>query len=352
MNIYFDARWTRFGVHDGISRYGANLVAALARLHPVTMIIYDKRQLKMLPNGIPYVIFPKPASILELLTPIRLNRLGADVVFSPMQVMGTWGRRYKLILTLHDVIYYQFPTPPHQLPALQRLAWRAFHWAKWPQRMRLNQADYIVTVSQTSRQLIQQMRLTDRKVGVVYNAPSLAPIGLTKTRKELVYVGSFMEYKNVELLVHAMQLLPDYKLHLVSKITPERKQELLGLAASPKQFKFWNGASDEQYNQLLGRAFALVSASRAEGFGLPLLEAMAQGVPAIATDMPIFHEVCEDAGTYFDPNSPESFAHAVHILENPMHHKTMIAKGRTQAAKFSWDKSAQELLRIMRQLCV
>ena len=50
MKVVFDCRYTRIGVHDGISRYTAGLVAALAELHPVTMLINDKRQLDMLPD--------------------------------------------------------------------------------------------------------------------------------------------------------------------------------------------------------------------------------------------------------------------------------------------------------------
>jgi glycosyltransferase involved in cell wall biosynthesis len=348
MNIFFDARWTRFEVHDGISRYTSNLVEALAKLHAVTMIIYDERQLKLLPKGIPHVVFPAPLSVQELKTPRKLNELGADVVISPMQIMATWGRRYKLIFTLHDVIYYQFPTPPHYLPLGSRIFWRLFHAARWPQRWLLNQADYVATVSQTSKKLIKAMHLTDRKIAVIYNAPSLQPVRQAATpTKDLIYVGSFMEYKNVELLLRAMPLLPDYKLHLISRITPQRKAELDTYIQSPQQIIFWNGASDEQYSKLLKTAFALVSASKTEGFGLPLIEAMAQGVPVIATNMPVFHEVCNSAGTYFDPNSPESFAHAVHTLENPMHHKTMSVKGVSQAAKFSWDSSAKELMKVI-----
>lgn len=351
MHIFFDARWTKIGVHDGISRYTVNLVGALAKIHPVTMIIYDERQLELLPKGIPYVVLANPMSPRELLTPRKLNRLGADVVFSPMQIMSTWGRKYKLIFTLHDVIYYQFPTAPHQLPLTARITWRLFHMAKWPQRWLLNQADYVATVSHTSKKLISAMHLTDRKIGVVYNAPALKPAKPAKHYdKELVYVGTFMEYKNVELLMRAMNLLPDYKLHLVSRITPARQAELERLLKNPHQVAFWNGASDEQYGTLLRTAFALVSASKAEGFGLPLIEAMAQGVPVAATNMPIFHEVCARAGTYFNPDDPESFTEAIHKLEDTEYRTRMIALGAEQATKFTWDDSAKQLLKIIRTL--
>jgi glycosyltransferase involved in cell wall biosynthesis len=159
-----------------------------------------------------------------------------------------------------------------------------------------------------------------------------------------------MEYKNVELLLDAMRLLPVYKLHLVSRVTPERKTELERHTSDPRQIVFWNGASDEQYNKLLGTATALVSASKAEGFGLPLLEAMAQSVPVAATNMPIFHEVCGQAGTYFSPDSAESFAQAIRTLEDPTYREQMISRGRTQADKFTWDNSARQLLKIIKSL--
>lgn len=351
MNIFFDARWTKIGVHDGISRYTANLLGALAKIHDVTMIIYDERQLELLPKNVPYVVLANPMSPRELLTPRKLNKLHADVVFSPMQIMGTWGRTYKLIFTLHDVIYYQFPTPPQQLPLTARMTWRLFHMAKWPQRWLLNQADYIATVSHTSKKLISAMHLTDREIGVVYNAPSLKLTEPAENyKKELIYVGTFMEYKNVELLMKAMNLLPDYKLHLVSRITPLRKIELTRLLDNPRQVIFWNGASDAQYNKLLRTALALVSASKAEGFGLPLLEAMAQSVPVAATNMPIFHEVCAQAGMYFNPDSPESFADAIHKLEEPAYRKQMIERGVEQSQKFTWDSSAAQLLKIIQKI--
>lgn len=351
MNIFFDARWTRIGTLDGITRYTANLVEALSKLHPLTMIIHDKRQLEMLPKGIPYVVLANPSSALEIFTPLRLNKLGADVVFSPMQVMGTWGRRYKLIFTLHDVIYYQFPTAPYWLPLPSRVAWRLFHMAKWPQRRLLNQADYVATVSQTSKKLIADMRLTDRPIEVVYNAPSLKPVQPAQAfQKELIFVGSFMKFKNVELLVRAVNLLPGYKLHLVSRIAPDRKIALERLAKNPRQVIFWNGVSDEQYNKLLRTALALVTASKAEGFCLPLVEAMAQGVPVIASNIPVLHEVCGQAGMYFDADSPEQFVEAVHKLEEQAYRKQMIERGLQQATKFTWDDSARQLLKIMEKL--
>lgn len=351
MKIIYDARWTRTDTHDGISRYGANLLEALARQHPVTMLISNKQQLNLLPD-IPYVLVNSPISIKELFLARKINRLGADVVFSPLQIMGSWGRKYKLILTLQDLIYYHNPKPPTFLPAPIRFAWWLFYQAYWPQRLVLSMADYIATVSKTSKHLIRQAKLTKLPIGVIYNAPpELKKPGKPKpAKKELVYMGSFMPYKNVEIILKAMEHLPDYKLHLASRILPQRKAELEQLITHKDQVIFHNGASDEEYAIMLSTATALISASKDEGFGLPLIEAMELGTPVICTDMPIFHEVADGAALFFDPDSAQQLAARVRQAEDKKCRNLLIQNGREQAKKFSWDNSATELLKIMRKL--
>ena len=113
----------------------------------------------------------------------EVRKLKPDVVFSPMQTMGSWGRDYGLVLTLHDLIYYENRTPPRDLPAFVRGLWRLYHLAWWPQRMLLNRADAIVTVSETSAGLIRRHRLTKRPLTVVHNAADeLGTPDLPRTR--------------------------------------------------------------------------------------------------------------------------------------------------------------------------
>lgn len=363
MIIFFDARWTKIGRHDGISRYGSNLCAALAKLTPLTMLIHDQRQLKMLPAGVPYLLVNSPFSFRELFLPRRLNALGAQVVYSPMEIMGTWGRRYRLAFTLHDLIYYRHTLPPTQLAPHIRAFWWLYHQAYWPTRLVLNRADLVVTVSETVKQQITTAHLTDRSVEVVYNAPpQLGPLASLRTdattitpvpRRDLVFMGTLMPYKNAELLISALPLLPKYQLHLTGRGTPDRLAALNTLASHynvQSRVTFWNGASDEEYATLMASATAQVTASRDEGFGIPLLEGMTAGIPVVCTDMPIFHEVAANAALYFDPDSPEDFAAKIKQLEAPSIRAQLIAAGTIQAATFSWDKSAIKLLHILQNL--
>lgn len=349
MKIFFDVRWTRIDTHFGVSRYGAHLAEALAKLHPVTLIIHDERQLRLLPKDLPYVKLNNPLLPSELFIARKLNKLGADIVYSPMQVMGSWGRKYKLILTLHDLIYYTHTTPPKDLPGWVRAGWWLFHQFYWPQRVLLNRADHVATVSKTVEREIAEHHLTDRPVDVVYNAPTLPPkkLGKHEVKKDLVFMGNFIPYKNAELLIAAMPLLPEYTLHLVSAISPERERQLKALAVNPKQIKFWRGISDADYARLLATSTALVTATRAEGFGIPVIEAMDQGTPVICSDIPILHEVGGDAALYFDPDSTHQFAEAVRKLEDTTVRQKLIERGYKQGAKFSWEQSAKELQRII-----
>lgn len=350
MKVFVDARWTRTDHHDGVSRYGASLIGELHKLQPVTMLIHSKDQLKLLPKNVPYLIVNHPFSPRELKLPSKLNGLGADVVFSPLQYIGLWGRKYKLILTVHDLIYYRHPKPPTYLLWPLRVIWRLFHTSFWPQRLLLDKADGVITVSQTSKKYLEFHNITRRPISVVYNAPSRLKVSLQKPTKRLVYIGSFMPYKNVELLIAAMEFLPDYELHLLSKISPRREKELVINAPKYARILFYGGVSDEEYAAHLGDCHALVMASFEEGFGLPLIEAMNEGVPVICSDIEIFHEVAGSAGLFFDPNSPQVFVDQVRALENKKTRSSLVKKGRVQAKKFTWKKSTRELLKTIHDI--
>lgn len=349
--IYFDARYIRVGHHDGISRFSVGLFTELSKRTEVIAIICDERQLEKLPFGIKHVKLNDPTKPLsELFIALKLNALGAKKVFSPMQTMGSWFRKYKLVLTLHDLIYYAHPTPPPSFSWPIRLGWRLFHLTYFPQRIMLNRADSIVTVSETTKNLMIKHRLTKRPIRVVYNAASgTSGREHGEIQRNLIYMGSFMDYKNVECLVMALQKLPDFQLHLLSRISQKRREELTSLAGRcSNQLTFHDGVTDEHYLTLLSHSFAMVSASRDEGFGIPVIEAMELGTPAVVSNIEIFREIGGSAARYFDPDNPSDLAKEILALEQNWNQASNAA--RIQAAKFNWSTSADALLRLMNSL--
>lgn len=347
MKILFDCRYTRLGRHDGISRYGARLVEELAKLHPVTMLIQDTRQLEMLP-ALPWVLGPSATAPTEPFVALAVNRFGPDVVFTPMQTMGPSFRRYALVTTVHDLIYYRHRTPPRDLNPALRLIWRLYHLSWAFQRDLLNRADSHLVDSVTTRDLLAQHRLTRNPVEVVLlgtdehtAAPRRAPAS-----KTLVYMGSFMPYKNVELLARAMHGLPDYRLRLMSRLDHERRAELERIAPAGS-LDFLDGATDAEYREALLSATALVSASRDEGFGLPVVEAQALGTPVLLSDIPIFREIGGEAAGYFDPDDVDSLVGAVRHLERPGQWRMRSRQSIDWAARYNWAAAAASLLRVL-----
>lgn len=350
MKVLFDCRYIRLIRHDGISRYTAGLVGAFAKLHPVTMMIHDERQLTMLPD-LPWVMIPRAQSPLEPWVALWINRFKPDVVFSPMQTVGSAHRRFRLILTLHDMVFYQTRKPPRDFSLMVRTIWWGFHFTYIPQRMALNRGEAVVTGSNTCKGLMTDARLTKRPITSIrpgVDQLSLPPRQYDDT-KTLVYMGTFMPNKNVETLVRGMAFLPGYTLHLLSRISDEAR-ERLGALAPAGSVVFENGVSDERYLELLRASTAMVSACFDEGFGIPLIEALASGTPLVISDIPVFREVGGPAAIYFDPHNARAFAEAVTAVDRPDRWNELTALAIAQSEVFSWDESARRLLKLIETL--
>jgi glycosyltransferase involved in cell wall biosynthesis len=359
MKIFYDARYIRLDFHDGISRYSTELAKALLAILPesdsVTFIVSDVRQRDLIDPNAAYIEAPAPALATEPGMAKRINQYRPDVVFSPLQTFGAKGRTFKLVLTQHDMIYYHYRTPPRNLSPLLRLGWFLYHVTYAPQRAALNSTDLVATVSRTTQRDFERTKLTNRPIVVIPNAPQDLKkyAGVTThgdVPKNIVYMGSFMPYKNVETLIKGMGWLPGRTLHLMSKITAKRRAQFDAITPEGTDIVYHDGVSDETYARVLADNAVLATASLYEGFGIPVAEALAMGVPAVVSDMPIFHEVAGDGASYFDPKDPKAFAEAVTSLDDESVRNALIAKGKAHVAGFTWETSARTLLNALRSL--
>lgn len=353
MKIFFDARYTRTDYHDGISRYSAELGNALGKLTEVTFLISEEGQKKWFPTGSSFITIHAPTSLKEPWTALILNTFKPDVVYSPMQTIGTMGRKYKAVLTLHDMIYYRHNTAPGFLPKHVKIGWWFYHQTYVPQRLILKGGDLITAVSETSAEDLRKAKMTQKPITVVSNAPqhfTTYPVKFENEIKNIVYMGSFMPYKNVETLIKGMEWLPGRTLHLLSRINDERKQALTAIIPHEASVIFYNGVTDDQYEKLLADNAVLATASLDEGYGIPVAEAMAMGVPTVVSDIPVFHEVGADGALYFDPHAPEIFATQVKKLDDAAFRDQQILKSTAHIKCFNWDTSAKVLLDAINRL--
>ena len=215
------------------------------------------------------------------------------------------------------------------------------------------------TVSNTTAALIAEHDLTRKPVTVVSNAaaplrPRLdgddaLPAREAPTVRRLVYMGSFMPYKNVDTLVRAVAVLPGTELHLMSRVSDAERARLQKLAPSAL-LVFHDGATDAEYAETLRSATALVTASRDEGFGIPLVEAMSVGTPGRRQRHPdLPRDRRRRRALLRRRRSREALAAAVNRLDEPGEWQRRSALGLERAATFTWAASARTLLGVLEE---
>ena len=173
-------------------------------------------------------------------------------------------------------------------------------------------------------------------------------------------VGNIKPHKNLRLLCRAFAGIADKRdadLVLVGEHagfrTSEVSTETLA-ALCPGRIRFTGALEQQALIDLAAGAQALVFPSRYEGFGLPPLEALAAGIPVLASDIPPVHEVCADHVRYFPPDSEERLSQALlAVLDlTPEERGARAEAGRAHARQFTWDraagKSAERLRRVLR----
>lgn len=180
-----------------------------------------------------------------------------------------------------------------------------------------------------------------------------------KTRKQpesvsqtILSVSTVIPRKNYKTLIQAMGYIKDYiphKLIIAGKFTPKNIKPLQKLVSTLElhdRIQFTGFISDKKLQKLYQDCDFVVIPSLYEGFGLPALESLKQGIPLICSDIPPFQEVTQGKALYFNPTNPVDLANQIKFLHNNQEQKSILQKeGPKQAQKFSWKKTAQSILK-------
>jgi len=260
------------------------------------------------------------------------------------------------VVTVHDVI-------PWRLPAYRKkVRSKLYHLNA---RLALKKADHLITVSEFSKQeILKLFKIKSTNITVI---PLASPFSqeqascptLDLRRAYLLYSGGYDDRKNVPHLIQAYQkyIAPHYKIDLIlvggknkdleSYVTDEFLEKVAGkYLLKPKgKVIFTEPLSSNELFCLYQKALALVHVSHYEGFNLNLVEAMTAGIPIIASDLPVHHEVTGDAALFVDPNSVDSIGIGIHqLIHDKALQRQLAEKGAARAKDFSWEKAAEETL--------
>lgn len=248
---------------------------------------------------------------------------------------------------LHDAAVFDHP----EAYSLAFRTWYRFLFARLAMR-----AERLFTVSEFSRtRLAARLGVAEARFDVVPNAADhLEPVVADESvlgrhdlhgGRYLLAVASANPTKNLRALIDAFASLGVPELRLV--IVGGRNARVFAGdadAADPPCVVRTGPLGDPQLKTLYGRALALVIPSLYEGFGLPALEAMAQGCAVAASNAGALPEVCGEAALFFDPSSPAAIAEALRrVVADEALRIRLQQAGRQQAARFSWSASAERL---------
>lgn len=274
--------------------------------------------------------------------------LRAKLVFSPLPEAPLWNRCRSVVM-VHDLIPLRFPN------------WRSplTIYAKYYVPRVLNQALHIVCNSQaTADDIVDFYSISADKITPIplaHNANHFRWLDLP-TSNYFVYLGRQDPYKNLHRVLDAFAALPhrqDYELWLVGSTDPRFAPDLiaqagaLGIAA---QVKFLDYVPYAELPQVLNRAIALLFPSLWEGFGFPVLEAMACGTPVITSNCSAMPEVAGEAALLVNPEDTGAIAHAMQrLITEPDVRSHLRTAGLTRARQFSWEKTGVATREVLRQ---
>ena len=242
-------------------------------------------------------------------------------------------------------------------PASYSRAFRTWYRLMLPWLGKRNRA--LLTVSEFSRKQLDAYGVADAaRIEVIYNGcdhvlrlvPDLAKAdaaGLAGKRY-VVALANIQLHKNIGVLLKAFQS-PELRDMTLALFGPAQREDFESRGhAVPPNVEFLGFISDEELAGLLQRAAALAFPSTTEGFGLPPLEAMALGCPTVVAPCGALPEVCGDASLWADADDVDRWvAQIVRLRDDDVLRADMRRRGRSQAAKFTWDKAARRLLEVV-----
>ncbi|MDR1416828.1 MAG: glycosyltransferase family 4 protein [Prevotellaceae bacterium] len=252
-----------------------------------------------------------------------------------------FSKRAKSIVTVHDFIYEKYAS------GLKR---RGHIWQK---SKAIADSDVVICVSENTKRDLCELypQHKSKDIRVIYNGISESYYPLNgKTNQHnpyVLYVGVRSGYKNFAFVVKWLSALKDFELRIVGAPLSKEEQKML-TQLLPNRFHLASSISNSHLNELYNNAACLVYPSSYEGFGIPVLEAMSAGCPAITLNTSSLPEVCGNAGLMAEKLSPELFTE---LLRYAVANRTAIsAKGIVHAAKFSWDKCYKETSSIYKDM--
>jgi glycosyltransferase involved in cell wall biosynthesis len=351
MHIGVDASRATVARRTGTESYALNLIRAMLRAgsaHQFTLYFRDAPPPGLFDGHHHVIPFPRLWSHVRLAWDLLAAKRKPDVLFVPAHVLPIV-HPLPSVVTIHDLGYRYFPEAH---PLGQRL------YLDWSTHFSARAATHIIADSRaTAQDLTRFYNIPAGKITVIYPgrdetltridpAPVRAKYGLPENY--LLHVGTLQPRKNLIRLIEAVTRHPSPVTSLVLAGRAGWLSAPIGALAKERGVRLLDYAPDEDLAGLYSGAAAFVFPSLYEGFGFPVLEALACGTPVICSNTSSLPEVAGDAALLVDPLDIHALASAIdRVLNDAELRSTLRARGLEQIEKFSWGKAARETLAVL-----
>jgi len=279
----------------------------------------------------------------EFAIPMRLRGAKVDLYYAPSFLLPAFPGAATEVICVHDLAWRLFPET-------KSLLFRTYMNRRLPAALR--RAARIVCVSESTASDLRAhyaSALADR-VRVIHNGVDLSVFrprrGNEKGAPFIAVVGNQDRRKNISTLLEAFPLFR-------ARMRPCRLV-MVGPGAPPPEappaVDFLGYLKEAELAALYRRAMMVVQPSLYEGFGLPVLEAMACGTAVACADIPVFHEVAGECAAYFDPRDTNSIAAVMaDLARDSGRREDLEARGLKRAREFPWEQTARKLSDLFRE---
>lgn len=365
MLIGIDASKVAKQFKTGTETYSLEIIKALARIdYKNQYLLYTPKSLQdklpNLPDNFKEKILPWGKFWTQMRLSYEMARKKPDIFFIPAHTLPLVFPE-KTVVTLHDLGFKHFP---------ELYSPTDIFYHNWAMNHAVKHAHHIlVDATFTKNDLVSHYTLDPQKISVVplgYDRETFFPL---KTQKRSVdqrkkpyifYVGRLEEKKNIAGMIKAYGILRkekklDHQFILAGRPGFGYEKIQAEIANLPKEVQkdvVELGYVDQKtYIDYLKNAEVLFFCTFFEGFGLPVVEAMACGIPVISSNRTSIPEITGKAAVLVDPEKPFEMAVALsRVLNNVGLKKALISKGLVRASLYSWEKTAQKTLDILESL--
>lgn len=332
MTIALDATYSLGDELSGVGIYSRAILFGLPKIHADERFEFwyrPHRYFRSWPEEL-------PDNVRRRLLAGPLRPYGAELFHGLNQRLPP-GRMRRAVTTFHDLFVLSAEYSTAEFRA--RFATQA--------RDAAERADAIIAISEfTKSQVTGLLGVAAQKIRVVHHGVRALSVPLLPREKLILSVGAIQKRKNLARLVEAFEALPsDWKMVLAGSDGFGAGEIRARIQASSARNRIQTAGyvNDDALGRWYARASIFAFPSLDEGFGIPVLEAMAAGVPVLTSNRSALREVAGDAALLVDPESTESIAAALRKLaENPDLRMEFARRGRERAKLFTWEKAVRE----------